>query len=92
MKVSLAKATCVLEKHFPPAFFDINIHLLVHSCDEALLCGSVRYRWMYPFKGKSDFFETYILIIYLNHISIIMIFTKLTFRLIKTYKDYLENF
>ena len=49
-KASLVEAMCVLEKHFPPAFFDISIHLMVHLADEALVCGPVRYRWMYPFE------------------------------------------
>ena len=49
-KASLVEAMCVLEKHFPPAFFDISIHLMIHLADEALISGPVRYRWMYPFE------------------------------------------
>ena len=49
-KASLVEAMCVFEKYFPPAFFDISIHLMVHLADEALICGPVRYRWMYPFE------------------------------------------
>ncbi|XP_026445224.1 uncharacterized protein LOC113345758 isoform X2 [Papaver somniferum] len=48
-KATLVEAMCVLEKHFPP-FFVISIHLMVHLADEALVCGPVRYRWMYPFE------------------------------------------
>lgn len=49
-KSSLVEAMCVLEKHFPPSFFVISIHLMVHLADEALTCGPVRFRWMYPFE------------------------------------------
>ena len=42
-KVTMAEATCVFEKYFAAAFFDISIHLLVHLCDEALFCDPVRY-------------------------------------------------
>ncbi|CAN6692617.1 unnamed protein product [Malus baccata var. baccata] len=44
----IALTLCQLEKIFPPAFFDIMVHLPVHLADEATLAGSVPYRWMYP--------------------------------------------
>lgn len=47
-KYMVVEALCVLEKYFPPSFFVISIHLAVHLADEALTCGPVRYRWMYP--------------------------------------------
>jgi len=46
-KASLVEAMCVFEKHFPLAFFDISVHLMIHLADEVLICGPVRYRWMY---------------------------------------------
>ncbi|XP_026410872.1 uncharacterized protein LOC113306110 [Papaver somniferum] len=49
-KASLVEAMCVLEKYFPPSFFVISIHLMIHLADEALICGPVRFRWMYPFE------------------------------------------
>jgi hypothetical protein len=46
---SLIKETlCRLEMVFPPAFFDIMMHLPVHLAEEAKLGGPVSYRWMYP--------------------------------------------
>ena len=39
---------CQLEKIFPPAFFDVMMHLPVHLADEAAIAGPVPYRWMYP--------------------------------------------
>ncbi|KAI3970309.1 hypothetical protein MKX01_023956 [Papaver californicum] len=46
----ISEAMCVLQKYFPAAFFDISVHNMVHLADEALICGPVRYRWMYPFE------------------------------------------
>ncbi|XP_071931860.1 uncharacterized protein [Coffea arabica] len=43
---------CKLEKIFPPAFFDIMIHLIVHLPKEAKLGGPVHPRWMFPFESK----------------------------------------
>lgn len=41
---------CKLEMYFPPSFFDIMVHLLLHLAQEAMLAGSVQYRWMFPFE------------------------------------------
>ncbi|XP_066334495.1 uncharacterized protein [Miscanthus floridulus] len=43
---------CKLEKIFPPAFFDVMVHLAVHLPDEALLRGPVQYGWMYPIERR----------------------------------------
>ncbi|XP_026447209.1 uncharacterized protein LOC113347755 [Papaver somniferum] len=56
-KDSLVEAIYVLEKHFPPSFFVISIHLIVHLADEALICGLVRFRWMYPFERMMKGFK-----------------------------------
>ena len=45
---SIKETVCRLEMVFPPAFFDIMIHLPVHLAEEAKLGGPVCYRWMYP--------------------------------------------
>ncbi|XP_039142533.1 uncharacterized protein LOC120279674 [Dioscorea cayenensis subsp. rotundata] len=39
---------CQLEKIFPPSFFTIMVHLLIHLPLQAKLGGPVHYRWMYP--------------------------------------------
>ena len=41
---------CKLECIFPPAFFDVMEHLMVHLPYEARMGGPVHYRWMYPFE------------------------------------------
>ena len=46
----VALTMCMLERYFPPSFFDIMIHLTIHLTREARLCGPVQYRWMYPFE------------------------------------------
>ncbi|KAK8559251.1 hypothetical protein V6N12_042532 [Hibiscus sabdariffa] len=51
----VALTLCNLEKIFPPSFFTIMVHLLVHLPQEAKVGGPVFYRWMYPierFLGK----------------------------------------
>jgi hypothetical protein len=45
---SIAETLCKLEMIFPPAFFDIMMHLLVHLAEEAKFGGPVCYRSMYP--------------------------------------------
>ncbi|KAH1122620.1 hypothetical protein J1N35_005780 [Gossypium stocksii] len=50
-----ALTLCNLEKIFPPSFFTIMVHLLIHLPHEAKLGGPIFYRWMYPiesFLGK----------------------------------------
>ncbi|XP_027941160.1 uncharacterized protein LOC114194957 [Vigna unguiculata] len=39
---------CYMEMLFPPSFFTVMIHLIVHLVEDAKLGGPVQYRWMYP--------------------------------------------
>jgi ssDNA-binding Zn-finger/Zn-ribbon topoisomerase 1 len=39
---------CQLETIFPPSFFTIMMHLVIHLASEAKVAGPVQYRWMYP--------------------------------------------
>jgi hypothetical protein len=41
---------CKLEKIFPPGFFDVMEHLILHLPYEVRVCGPAQYRWMYPFE------------------------------------------
>ncbi|GKE14928.1 putative transposon, En/Spm-like protein [Tanacetum coccineum] len=50
MQAELVVTLCLLEKLFPPSFFDIMIHLTVHLTREVKLCGPICFRWMYPFE------------------------------------------
>ena len=40
---------CQLEMYFPPAFFDIMVHLIVHLVREIKCSGHVYLWWMYLF-------------------------------------------
>jgi len=42
-----ALTLCNMEKIFPPSFFTIMVHLIIHLPHEAILGGPVFYRWMY---------------------------------------------
>jgi hypothetical protein len=50
LEEDLVVTLCLLEKYFPPSFFDIMVHLTVHIAREVRLCGPVCFRWMYPFE------------------------------------------
>ena len=52
LKEKIPVILCKLEKIFPPAFFDVMVHLAVHLPDEALLRGPVQYEWMYPIERR----------------------------------------
>jgi hypothetical protein len=46
----VAEVMVCMEKNFPPNFFDIIVHLMVHFAEELYICGPVHSRWMYPFE------------------------------------------
>ena len=48
LETQIVVTLCKLEKTFPPAFFDIKIHLPIHLAWETKVAGPVQYRWMYP--------------------------------------------
>ncbi|CAL2247759.1 unnamed protein product [Prunus armeniaca] len=51
---------CLLEKYFPPSFFDIMVHLVVHLVREVRLCGPIYFRWMYPFERYMKVLKGYV--------------------------------
>ncbi|XP_024013416.1 uncharacterized protein LOC112087769 [Eutrema salsugineum] len=50
METEVVETFCMFERFFPPSFFDIMVHLIVHLGREARLGGPVHFRWMYPFE------------------------------------------
>lgn len=48
LKEEVAFLLCDLEIYFPPAFFDVMIHLIIHAIEEVGHYGPVGTRWMYP--------------------------------------------
>ncbi|GJY50394.1 pyruvate kinase, partial [Tanacetum coccineum] len=51
---------CNLELIYPPAFFDIMIHLVIHLPLEAIFGRPIRPRWMYPFERYMKKLKNYI--------------------------------
>ena len=45
---------------FPPSFFDIMVHLVVHLVREVRLCGLVYLRWMYPVEQYMKILKGYV--------------------------------
>jgi hypothetical protein len=48
LKQDVVLTLLLLEREFPPSFFDVITHLLVHLMEELELCSLVHTRWMYP--------------------------------------------
>jgi len=59
MKDNIVIILCKLEQIFPPAFFDIMVHVTIHLPREAELAGPVQYRWMYPIERTLDKYKRY---------------------------------
>jgi hypothetical protein len=47
LKQDVALTLVLLEWEFPPSFFDVMTHLLVHLMEELELCSPIHTRWMY---------------------------------------------
>ena len=56
----LVVTLCLLKKYFPPSFFDIMIHLMVHLVREVRFCGPVYLRWMYLFERFMKVLKSYV--------------------------------
>ncbi|KAH1098196.1 hypothetical protein J1N35_015117 [Gossypium stocksii] len=48
LQIKVVLTLCEMEKIFPPSFFTIMIHLIIHLPAEVKLGGPIQYRWMYP--------------------------------------------
>jgi hypothetical protein len=46
--------------YFPPSFFDIMVHLIVHLVREIKMCGPVFLRFMYPFERYMGILKHYV--------------------------------
>lgn len=60
MQADVVVTLCLLEKYFPPSFFDIMIHVVVHLVREVRLYGPVYLRWMYPFERFMKVLKGYV--------------------------------
>jgi hypothetical protein len=57
MKDDIPVILCKLERIFPPAFFDVMVHLAVHLPEEAILRGPMHYGWMYPIERRLGYLK-----------------------------------
>ena len=60
LRLYVVETVCILEVCFPPAFFDIMTHLLIHLVDEMEMCGPVGGRWMYPCERYLGTLKSYV--------------------------------
>lgn len=55
-----AVTLCMFEQHFPPSFFDIMTHLVIHLIEELDQCGPVHARWCYPIERYMGVLASYV--------------------------------
>ncbi|KAL0546644.1 hypothetical protein IC582_016556 [Cucumis melo] len=60
LQEDIVMTLCNLEKYFPPSFFTIIVHLVVHLVREVKLCGPVYLRWMYPFERYMKVLKSFV--------------------------------
>ena len=48
LEADIVVTLCELEKIFPPSFFTVMVHLVIHLAVEAKIGDPVHYHWMYP--------------------------------------------
>ena len=51
---------CHLEKIFPPSFFDVIVHFVVHLATKARIAGPSVYRNMYPIERYLSKLKSYV--------------------------------
>ncbi|XP_022893856.1 uncharacterized protein LOC111408317 [Olea europaea var. sylvestris] len=61
LEEDVSETLCMLERYFPPSFFNIMVHLKIHIGREVRLCGPVQYRWMYPFERYMKVLKEYVM-------------------------------
>ena len=60
LQEDVVKTICQLEMFFPPSFFDVMVHLIVHIVYEIKQCGPVYLRTMYPFERFMGILKHYV--------------------------------
>jgi hypothetical protein len=51
---------CMLERVFPPSFFDVMTHLPIHLVEQLGICGPMHTRWMYPMERYLKTLKRYV--------------------------------
>ncbi len=60
LQSDIVRTLCEFETIFPPAFFDVMVHLPVHLVEEIRLGGPVTTRWMYPIERYLRKLKSYV--------------------------------
>jgi hypothetical protein len=60
LKQEITEILCRLEMHFPPTYFDISVHLLVHLVDQIKALGPMYLHQMFPFERLMKVFRRYV--------------------------------
>ncbi len=60
LKEDVAYLLCDFEIYFPPAFFDVMTHLLIHVVEDLEQFGPVSARWMYPLERYMKLLKAYV--------------------------------
>ncbi|XP_074271359.1 uncharacterized protein LOC141595291 [Silene latifolia] len=89
LQADVVETLCQLEMYFPPSFFDISLHLVVHLVREAKLLGPVHLRDMYAFERYMGILKGYTTNRYRSDASIVEGY--IAGEVIGFCKDYLAN-
>jgi hypothetical protein len=60
LKTSAAETLCLFEMWFPPGFFDVMSHLVIHVVEELAICGPLHARWYYAIERYMGVLATYV--------------------------------
>lgn len=60
LKTFAAETLCLVELNFPPGFFDIMSHLVIHLVHELAVCGPVHGRWCYGIERYLGVLTSYV--------------------------------
>jgi hypothetical protein len=60
LQTYLAESLFLLEIWFPPAFFDLMTHLLIHLVDKLEICRPMGVRWCYPVERYLNVLKRYV--------------------------------
>ncbi|XP_062030232.1 uncharacterized protein LOC133746080 [Rosa rugosa] len=56
----LPETLCMLERFFPPSFFDVMVHLTIHLAQQVLIAGPVLFCWMFHFERYMKVLKDYV--------------------------------
>ncbi len=60
LRIFVVETLCMLEVWFPPTFFDLVTHLVIHLVDALEICESVAPHWCYPIERYLNVLKKYV--------------------------------